>query len=61
MILIENKKYITYSKIRNKIYWKEMNIWKSNGDIWDKQEMNIRRIIESNYLIDNIYNEINRK
>ena len=61
MRLIGNKKDISYGNISNRIYWKEMNIWYSNIDIWDKQYMDIQSLTQSDYLIDNIYNDINRE
>jgi hypothetical protein len=55
MRLTENKggtvDYILYDRI----YWKEGNVRDSN---W---ELNIGRLINSNYLIPNIYHEINRE
>jgi hypothetical protein len=61
MILIGNKVDIIGNKISNRIYWEEDNIRESNWDIWNKQDMNILRLIESNYLISNIHNDINRE
>ena len=61
MRLKENKCNISYNKIRNKIYWIEDNIRNSDINIWDKQDIDIRRLTTSNYLIFNICNEINRE
>jgi hypothetical protein len=60
MRLTDNKKGRIFNKVRNRIYWKEMNICNSNYNIWDKQEIYTYQLITSNYLIHNIYNEINR-
>jgi hypothetical protein len=61
MRLKHNKEDIIDSKVRNMIFWKERNIMDSNGDIFNKQDIGIYRLINSNTLIHNIYNEINRE
>jgi hypothetical protein len=61
MILIENKEYISYNKVDDNIYRKEKSILESNWDIFNKQDIGIYRLINSNTLIHNIYNEIKRK
>jgi hypothetical protein len=61
MRLTGNKEYISYNKVRNRVYWKEENLWNSHNHIWYKQDMNIQSLIQLDYLIDNIYNEINRE
>jgi hypothetical protein len=60
MILIENKRGIIHYNITDRIYLGEDNILKSHNHIWDKQDISIRRLIESDYLIGSIYHEINR-
>jgi hypothetical protein len=61
MILTGNKEDIIDDKVRNRIYWEEDNIMNSNINIRYKQEMNTFRVINSNWLIFNIRNEINRE
>jgi hypothetical protein len=61
MILTGNKEDIIDDKVRNRIYWEEDNIMNSNINIRYKQEMNTFRVINSNCLIFNIRNEINRE
>jgi hypothetical protein len=60
MRLIENKEYIKDDKVRNRIYWAEDNVWYSYKHIWNKQDIDTDELINSNYLMYNIYNEINR-
>jgi hypothetical protein len=57
MRLIGNKEHISYVKI----YSKEDNIRYSNINIWHEQDIYTISLITSNYLIGNIYNEINRE
>jgi hypothetical protein len=61
MRLIGNKKGITYVNISERIPCKEINIRNSDINIWAKQEIWIHSLIESNYLMHNIYNDINRE
>jgi hypothetical protein len=61
MRLIDNKKDISYNKVRNRIYWKLFNSRRSDDNIWDKQDMDIHRLITSNNLMDSIHDEINRE
>ena len=58
MRLIGNKRGIIENKVWVDIYWKEKNIRYSNKNALYKQEIGINEIT-SNYLILNIYNEIN--
>jgi hypothetical protein len=60
MRLKGNKECITYSKVMDRIYWAEKNLWNSNWDIWCKQDIDTCSAVNSNYLIHNIYDEINR-
>jgi hypothetical protein len=50
-----------FDKVSNIIYFKEYNIRNSDDNIWYKQGISIRRLINSNWLIPNIYHEINRE
>jgi hypothetical protein len=58
MRLIGNKIDVINDKVMDNIHWKEDNIRYSNNNIWFIQKMNIRILTNSNYLIDNIYNEV---
>jgi hypothetical protein len=60
MRLIDNKRGITFDKVSDVTYWEEDNIMHSNNNIRYKQDISIHRIINSNYLMNNISNEINR-
>jgi hypothetical protein len=53
MRLKENKPSIDVSTINNRIFLMEPNLWY-------KQKTNIDRLTTSNYLIDSIYDDINR-
>jgi hypothetical protein len=61
MRLTGNKKDISYGNISKRIYWKEDNIRYSDINIWTKQYMLIHSLIQSDYLIHDIYNDINRE
>jgi hypothetical protein len=61
MILIENKEDIIDSKVWGNIYWKEDNIAMSSSKIWYIQDMSMHTLLNSNWLLDNIYNDINRE
>ena len=61
MILIGNKVDIIDYKVRNRIYWKLFNLRLSDNHIWDKQGIWVQSLINSNSLIMNIYDEINRE
>jgi hypothetical protein len=61
MRLKHNKKEISYGNITKRIYWKESNIMYSTIDIWNKQNIDTLSLINSNELISNIYNEVNRE
>jgi hypothetical protein len=60
MILIENKRDRFYGKI-TRISWKEYNILYSRVCIMKNQNLDKKWLISSNYLIRNIYNDINRE
>jgi hypothetical protein len=60
MRLIGNKRDISYDKVNNRIYWKGDDIRYCNTDIWYNQGIDIRIITQSNWLINNMHNEINR-
>jgi hypothetical protein len=57
MRLIDNN--VGYNKL-NRLYWIERHLGYSNYNIRNKQNIDTYRLIASNYLINNIYNEINR-
>ena len=59
MKLIDNKRGTIENRVWGNIYWKEKNVRYSNKNTLYKQEIGIDELT-SNYLIDNIYNEINR-
>jgi hypothetical protein len=62
MRLIGNKRVIIYNKVFGNIYLKEGNIRYSTSHIWAKQDTWIQSLINSNFLIHNIYhNDINRE
>jgi hypothetical protein len=61
MRLTGNKKEISYNKVYDNIYFKEKNILVSDWDIWNKRDMDIRTVTNSNHLKVNIYNEVNRE
>jgi hypothetical protein len=62
MRLTGNKRDIINNKVWGDIiYCKEKNILDSNWNIMFEQDMDIRSLINSNYLIFNIRNEINRE
>jgi hypothetical protein len=61
MRLTENKGGISYDKVIDRLYCKEMNIRLSIYYIWDKQGISTLNLINSNFLIANIYDEINRE
>jgi hypothetical protein len=58
MRLKHNKEGRITNKVMDNIYWKEKNIRNSNNNIWFIQKMNIRILTNSNYLIDEIRNEV---
>jgi hypothetical protein len=60
MRLIDNKKDIIHDKVSNSIYWGQRNVWISNGDIWCEQSMNMLSLTNSVFLMERIYNEIDR-
>jgi hypothetical protein len=51
MRLKYNKEYIIEDRVFDRISWKENNIWNSNNNIWFIQNINIYRVITSNFLI----------
>jgi hypothetical protein len=60
MILIDNKMDTVNSVIFYGIYKVEINIKDSRWDIWLLEDIQIGRLINSNDLICNIRNDINR-
>jgi hypothetical protein len=60
MRLKDNKKDMTDNNVNNMLFLKVKNVRISNIDIWNEQYIDTYRLIASNYLINNIYNEINR-
>jgi hypothetical protein len=60
MILIGNKKGRITNKVMDNICWKGHNIMGYNIDILAKQAIDTYIVINSNYLIRNIYDDINR-
>ena len=61
MRLIENKEDIKFDNITDRIYLKQKNTRKSINTIFLKQGMDIYELIESNFLMNNIYNEVKRE
>ena len=59
-LIDNNKKYIIFSKVYDRIYIKEYNIRISNSLLTSSQIFNVRGKIGSHYLTDNIYDEIER-
>jgi hypothetical protein len=60
MRLTVNKRVITNDKVSNSIYWGQRNVWISNGDIWCEQSMNMLSLTNSVFLMERIYNDIDR-
>jgi hypothetical protein len=61
MILIESKGYTIHWKAHGDVYCGYLNTLKSASGITYIQGIPIFRLLNSNDLIDNIYNEINRE
>lgn len=63
MRLIDNKGYrfITNRRAHIKMYNVEINLHNYAYKVWVRQGMLLRLSTTSNYLIDSIYNEINRE
>jgi hypothetical protein len=57
MRLIDNN--VGYNKL-NRLYWIERHLGYSNYNIRNKQNMDIRRLLNSNYLLMQLYDEIKR-
>jgi hypothetical protein len=63
MILTENKIDISHHiiyNIRNRIFWELDNSRSSYWTIVEFQGIDLHRLMHSNNLLDNIYDEINR-
>ena len=58
MRLIDNKEGTMIHKIYDNIYWKEWNIHQYVIDLRFSQSMDIQSLINSDYLIDGIYHDI---
>ena len=59
-LIDNNKKYIIFSKVYDRIYIKEYNIRESDWNIMQsKQKIRLKDIMLSNFLLFRIRNEIN--
>lgn len=62
MRLIGNKVEIIDNKGAYGMYWKEHIVMQSSFNVWDEQDILPTNLLtNSNYLRDNIYDEINRE
>jgi hypothetical protein len=61
MRLKKNKSDISFDKVCIRLYWEEEDVWDSNLRIWYKQCMMPFNLINSNLLINSIYDEIKKE
>jgi hypothetical protein len=61
MRLIENKEDISYDKVTAMIFWELTKARSSYWTIVELQGIDVRILIHSNYLLYNIYDDINRE
>jgi hypothetical protein len=60
MRLIENKKHKVKSSALKRVKLDVINIYHSNGDIWEKQDIETHNLITSSWTLYILNNDINR-
>lgn len=60
MILTDNKRHGIDNRVFYGIYWREVDIDKTNWRIKTTQNIRVNILISSEYLLRNLYNDIRR-